>query len=526
MAVATHEPAPPLPRNPEVPPELSDLVMRLLAKRTPPSGPPRPARWRRHSALEKALPPASGPPAPWFPCCAGHASTVSFVETGPPCGNAPARSRRSVGLLLGAGLLLLLAGLAVCFGPRLFRSQDTSPAAGTGLQPVDPIHTQPKATVVNLLSLIDPKTDTVAQEWTFNEKGELLADARGDENGARLQIPYRPAAEYDASPSREPAAMTPATILVGRGRQVEYLIAGYGNTICGFDNVDGKDFNRNPTTRRCEAWLQNGRRYEAVFQVRQEEVKVFLDEEQIADLKTNYSNLGVEKVVPEGHDAPGLGDVQPDGLSQGRGRRDQWFRHAPRSGKPKGNKVNLVPLIDPKADAVFDTWSRNEKGELLSGTEVDGRLQFPYRPPAEYDLRIGFTRLSGEDTMAPILVGGGRQIQYFIAGFHNTICGFDNVNGKDPDDNPTTRRREAWLQNGRRYEVLFQVRILGVKVWLDGQQLADFKTDYSNLYLDRRFTLKDNTVLGLGTHTSRILFHQIEVVEISGPGTVTRPGRP
>ncbi len=185
---------------------------------------------------------------------------------------------------------------------------------------------------------------------------------------------------------------------------------------------------------------------------------------------------------------------------------EEGVKGAPPSPKPKrpdpkpgAATVNLLSLIDTQKDAVSDRWRLNDAGELVSGRGEDARLQLPYRPPAEYDLRIAFTRTEGNDAVAPILYGGGRQFQYFIAGFGNSVCGFDNVNGKDPDDNETTVKRGAWLQNGQRYEARFEVRRDGAKAYLDGKLISRLKTDYSNIYLDKRFSLKGPAVLGLGT---------------------------
>ena len=185
--------------------------------------------------------------------------------------------------------------------------------------------------------------------------------------------------------------------------------------------------------------------------------------------------------------------------------------------------LDLLPLIVPAKDQVVGQWSLNPAGELLSDTTADARLQIPYKPPAEYDLRISFTRATGNDAMAPILVGGGHQFQFFVAGFNNTVCGFDSVNGLDPSQNETTNKRSAWLKNGQRYEALFQVRRSGAEAFLDGKHISEMKTNFSNVMIDDRFALKNQGVLGLGTYRSQVVFHRVAVVEISGKGTMLRP---
>ncbi len=66
------------------------------------------------------------------------------------------------------------------------------------------------------------------------------------------------------------------------------------------------------------------------------------------------------------------------------------------------------------------------------------------------------------------------------------------------------------------------MRQTGVKTFLDGNLVSRFKADSSDLALAARFALKNPTILGLGTYRSVFVFHRVEVVERSGPGTFTR----
>jgi hypothetical protein len=54
---------------------------------------------------------------------------------------------------------------------------------------------------------------------------------------------------------------------------------------------------------------------------------------------------------------------------------------------------------------------------------------------------------------------------------------------------------------------------------LNGELLVEWKTDYSDLSNYSSWQLRDNSVLGVGCESPTV-FHKIEVVEVSGKGTL------
>ncbi len=185
-----------------------------------------------------------------------------------------------------------------------------------------------------------------------------------------------------------------------------------------------------------------------------------------------------------------------------------------------------MPLIDPAKDTVAGKWQLNGAGELASDDAGEARLAVPYRPPAEYDLRIAFTLTAGSHGMKQILVGQGRQFVCGLGDFNNRAAHFETVDGRCGQSNPTTVTRDAWLQTGRRHESLVQVRKGSVKAFLDGAFATELKTDFRNVGLPNSWNVKDATLLGLASFQTGLTFHRVEVVEISGPGTFTRPHDP
>jgi hypothetical protein len=191
----------------------------------------------------------------------------------------------------------------------------------------------------------------------------------------------------------------------------------------------------------------------------------------------------------------------------------------------RSGAINLLPLIDPARDIVAGNWVIKDD-ELLTDSSHASRMQVPYRPPLEYDLRVAFTRTEGADGVGIILVGNGRQFACILGGSENTLACFHMVDGKQDNENRTSVKRDAWLTTGRRHAALIQVRKDGVRALFDGLEATQLKTDYRNVGLPPELSLKDAAVLAVGANKSPTTFHRLEVVEISGPGTFPRPDDP
>ncbi|MBI5685202.1 MAG: DUF1080 domain-containing protein [Verrucomicrobia bacterium] len=194
------------------------------------------------------------------------------------------------------------------------------------------------------------------------------------------------------------------------------------------------------------------------------------------------------------------------------------------------NAINLLPLIDPQQDAVEGKWSRVDDG-LTSDIVFGARLQLPYQPPEEYDFQISFTRLnfqmktrySGWGDTNLILAKNGRQFKWFMGAHGNTWFGYDIVNGQRFDKNPTGVKVEECLQLNRRYTSRVEVRKDSVKAYLDDKLITTWKPEYGPLQEGAYHQLPNKKVLGIGSCNVQTVFHSVEVREVAGKGTFTRP---
>ncbi|MCX6910577.1 MAG: SUMF1/EgtB/PvdO family nonheme iron enzyme, partial [Verrucomicrobia bacterium] len=183
------------------------------------------------------------------------------------------------------------------------------------------------------------------------------------------------------------------------------------------------------------------------------------------------------------------------------------------------NAINLLPLIDPQKDAVEGQWTL-ENGELKVAPSNFARLQIPYQAPEEYDFRIVFSRQSGDRAIWQILMGGGRQFDWCLAGFGGEVFGFESIAGKNPSFGKV--RIKQGLENGRRYTSLVSVRKDGMKAFLDGRLIIERKTDYQDMGLPKELRLRDERLLGIGAERYSVVFYRVEVREVTGKGRFTR----
>ena len=87
------------------------------------------------------------------------------------------------------------------------------------------------AKTIELLSMIRPGTDTVRGKWVRTADGVQCESS----NYNRIQIPYHPPAEYhfNAQLTSQRVNSDIGIILVAHGSQIELVLGGWDNTLCG-----------------------------------------------------------------------------------------------------------------------------------------------------------------------------------------------------------------------------------------------------------------------------------------------------
>jgi hypothetical protein len=182
--------------------------------------------------------------------------------------------------------------------------------------------------------------------------------------------------------------------------------------------------------------------------------------------------------------------------------------------------VDLLALVDLGRDKIHGTWNMRPGEGLLSGWDHHARVQFPHRPPEEYDLKMVFTRRNGNEAFAEVLAKGGKSFAFTFAGWDNKYVGFEQIRNERADRNVTSIERPGGaLENGRRYTSVMQIRNDGMRAYLDGKLLSSWRTDYSDMSQYKEWNLRDQSLLGVATYAAEYCFHSVQILEVSGKGT-------
>jgi predicted Ser/Thr protein kinase len=184
--------------------------------------------------------------------------------------------------------------------------------------------------------------------------------------------------------------------------------------------------------------------------------------------------------------------------------------------------VDVLPAVDAAKDFVGAPVWRREGGMLVSGVAPFARLQIPYQPPEEYDFRVSFVRRAGMGDVNLILNQAGRPFLWVMGAFGNTVFGFGEIDKMWANANPTTVTAHPCLENGRLYTVVVQVRRNGMRAYLNGKLLAQWRTDYRDVSIDDSWKLPDPTRIGLGTYEGPTEFRRLQVLEKRGKGRFLR----
>ena len=177
---------------------------------------------------------------------------------------------------------------------------------------------------------------------------------------------------------------------------------------------------------------------------------------------------------------------------------------------------DLLPKADPIAGAVHGLWSRTADGLLCDASL--SRFEFPYRPPAEYIIRVEFTRLSGNDGMDISIGNPNGAVCWTVGGWNNTQCAFHSITSVANEANPSVAKIPDCLHNGQRAVSCLEVRDGEINGYLNGKLVSHYKSDLHDTAYPHMSDVppRDLLRLAIGGWQSQFVFHRVEVLEISG----------
>lgn len=181
--------------------------------------------------------------------------------------------------------------------------------------------------------------------------------------------------------------------------------------------------------------------------------------------------------------------------------------------------IDLFPYIDLARDAVSGKW-RMDGGTLVCDASHRARVGIRYQVPREYDFRVQFTQVDGNNCAAQIFSAGNPGV-LVMGAFKRSITGFQQLAGRwvDNKDNPTGVRGLRW-ENGRTHTSVVRVRKGSIEAWLDGKMITSYATDGSDL--SNKDWAIPGFALGVGSEVSSTIFHKLELIDVSDTAQASR----
>jgi hypothetical protein len=184
-------------------------------------------------------------------------------------------------------------------------------------------------------------------------------------------------------------------------------------------------------------------------------------------------------------------------------------------------EVDLLSLIRFEENVISGSWKKSNEGALISPAEPEARVQIPYIPPEEYDLRAVVVRKSSDFRSFHIgLVAGGHQFLVSLDGYGGRSF-LEYLDGK-VSEAPGTVYHGWALKDRRPLTIVCYVRRSHLTVSVEGGTVIDWEGDFKRLTLPYHWRIEDDQALLVGVFKSRYEIHEITLTPVTGTGRVIR----
>jgi hypothetical protein len=260
VALATEHPSPPRQRNPEVPPALDNLILRLLAKDRADRPSSARAVIKTLAAIERERAASASVATVEHPAVSRSVVPAPAAASGP---RGPSRRRWLPAAVAAAVLLAVLGPLTYLFGPAVIRftTDKGELVLETDDRDIEVTVLQGGAKVIDRkkdrqfiltakggeVEFYDPQTGVrlLTKEFTLERGGRTVVRAKEELADARKQQKEKPAASVDDPWAKQVAGLPPA-------QQVEAVAAKLKERNPGFD---GQVSHKIEKSEVVELWL-------------------------------------------------------------------------------------------------------------------------------------------------------------------------------------------------------------------------------------------------------------------------------
>jgi len=197
----------------------------------------------------------------------------------------------------------------------------------------------------------------------------------------------------------------------------------------------------------------------------------------------------------------------------------------PEKKPPAGPVTDLLKLVNAEKDVVEGKWSvQPGKLLMLAKRDPDGvwpRVEIPYHPPEEYDLKVTF-RHTGKGEVVLLLSKAGNPFAFELGGAGNTVFALSRIKETPGDGGTASLHKPRCLEGARVYTALVEVRNDSVRAYLDELLIVyGSLSSPKDLSLAPEYALRAPDLLGLACGNQSVILG-VEIAEVKGKGRQSR----
>ena len=191
-------------------------------------------------------------------------------------------------------------------------------------------------------------------------------------------------------------------------------------------------------------------------------------------------------------------------------------------------RIDLLAMTRLPEAGLSGKWTKGEEdGAFVTDKATFSRVQFPYEPPAEYDLEAEFTLLASNNTVPeggivvlilPVPAKPGEFFEWYMT---PKTAGFESLPGESAGALKAGVLHANMMIVNQKSTAIVKVRRTGIQGYINGQVAVELDADRAGTLKGfKGWGLTNRAALGVGAYSVPVAFQRVEVVEKSGAGKV------